>query len=227
MTSLHSYQHIDMDKKPIDLPVGKVVCVGRNYRAHAQELNNPVPDSPLIFMKPSTSLVHWQDEIKIPQDKGECHHELELAVLIGKPLKKSTENNVAQAIKAIGLALDLTLRDKQNQLKAKGHPWELAKAFDGACPVSPWLTSFSVDDLLSIEIGLKVNHHVRQKASTQEMIWPVLHLIHTMSQDFTLMPGDVILTGTPSGVDALHNNDAIEAYLSDRVTLTSRVTYNT
>jgi len=126
-----NYQHCYQDGTLIDLPLGKVVCVGRNYAAHAAELNNPLPEQPLLFIKPGSCAVPFKDFV-IPSGRGAVHHEAEIAVLLGKPLSgKVSESQVLQAIIGYAPALDLTLRDVQSELKAKGHPWELAKAFDG------------------------------------------------------------------------------------------------
>ena len=114
----------------------KIVCVGRNYSAHAKELNNPIPKEPLLFIKSTNCLVDLDKPIQIPKEQGECHHELEISVLIGKKLTKASREEAIDAIDGIGLALDLTLRDLQSKLKSKGQPWERAKSFDGACPVS-------------------------------------------------------------------------------------------
>src|SRR5690606_22522641 len=137
------YRH-GLEGKTLDLPVGKAVCDGRNYAEHAKELNNPVPTSPILFMKPSTAIVALADGFAIPQDQGECHHELELAVLIGKPLKNASEAEVRNAILGYGIGLDLTLRDLQNRLKEKSHPWEVAKAFDGANPLSGFIAAAKI-----------------------------------------------------------------------------------
>ncbi len=117
------------------MPLGKVVCVGRNYAAHAKELNNPVPTEPVLFMKPSTALVKLDEPLVIPTDLGECHFEAEMSILIGQSLSNCTEDQASTAIAGIGLALDLTLRELQQELKEKRLPWEKAKSFDGACPV--------------------------------------------------------------------------------------------
>ena len=217
-----SYRHV-LEGETLDLPVGKVVCVGRNYAEHAKELNNPVPTSPILFMKPSTAIVALADGFTIPQDQGECHHELELAVLIGKPLKNASEADVRNAILGYGIGLDLTLRDLQNRLKEKSHPWEVAKAFDGANPLSRFVAADKIPQPDNVDIALRVNGVVRQQGNTADMITPVLALIVYISRHFTLLPGDVIMTGTPAGVAALQPGDALELRVADCLHVTSRV----
>lgn len=217
-----SYQHI-LDGNILDLPVGKVVCVGRNYAEHAKELNNPVPTSPILFMKPSTAMVALEPGFVIPQAQGECHHELEMAVLIGQPLKNADEAAAKGAILGYGIGLDLTLRDLQNRLKEKSHPWEIAKAFDGANPLSAFVSADKVADPEHTDITLTVNGNVRQQGNTSDMITPVFKLLAFMSRHFTLLPGDVIMTGTPAGVAALHTGDVLQLSLGSVVSARSTV----
>ncbi|MCP5175952.1 MAG: fumarylacetoacetate hydrolase family protein [Moraxellaceae bacterium] len=204
-----SYQHQWLNGEKIDLPVGKAVCVGRNYAAHAKELGNTVPDAPILFLKPSTAIVPLMPSFSIPQDRGSCHHETEIAVLIGQTISKISVDEVPQAIAGYGLALDLTLRDLQNQLKKQGYPWEVAKAFDGACPLSPFIKPEQFKDIKQTEFSLTVNGQRRQHGFTQDMITPVHELIAYISQIFTLQAGDIVLTGTPEGVAALQRGDEL------------------
>ncbi|MCC9000505.1 MAG: fumarylacetoacetate hydrolase family protein, partial [Candidatus Contendobacter sp.] len=125
-----AYQHHYLDDSPLALPIGKVVCIGRNYLDHIRELNNETPETPILFMKPATALLGLDEPIRLPKGRGECHHEVELAVLIGRELQNANIETARQAVAGYGIALDLTLRDLQNELKKKGHPWETAKAFD-------------------------------------------------------------------------------------------------
>lgn len=206
------YQHHWKDGTPVQLPLGKIVCVGRNYAEHARELNNPVPDQPLLFIKPATSAVHLTRPINLPRDKGSVHFETELAVLIGRPLTNASASDAEAAILGYGLALDLTLRDLQSELKEKGHPWERAKSFDGACPLSPFV---SVDQLPRDHqtFTLDIDQQRRQTGDTRDMMNPVVPLIAHMSSYFTLLPGDVILTGTPSGVGPLEAGQTLSLEL--------------
>ncbi len=204
-----TYSHTFLDGSPCTLPVGKVVCVGRNYAAHARELGNAVPETPILFLKPSTALVPLSQSFAIPQGRGECHHETEITVLIGSTLKSASEAECRAAIAGVTLGLDLTLRDVQNVLKKNGHPWEVAKAFDGAAPLAPFMAPAAFGDLVSTTFSLSVNGAVRQQGNTSDMITPVLALLQYISTIFTLQPGDVVMTGTPEGVAALQSGDVL------------------
>ncbi|MCO7227268.1 fumarylacetoacetate hydrolase family protein [Pleionea sp. CnH1-48] len=217
------YRHLDTQGEALALPVGKVVCVGRNYVAHAQELGNPIPKRPLLFIKPATSVSHWSEQVAIPQHLGEVHHELELAVLIDKPLCRVSQEAAVEGIGAVTLALDLTLREMQSELKAQGHPWELAKAFDGACPIAPWHPLPSSEWLKHAEFSMHKNQQLQQAGDTGLMMWSVAELVASISQYFTLMPGDVVLTGTPAGVGPIAVGDTLQAQLGDLVRLNSEV----
>lgn len=211
-----TYQHIFNDGTACDLPVGKVVCVGRNYVAHIKELDNPMPTEPILFIKPATSLQSIDQPIVIPEFTKQCHNETELAVLIGKKITRAGRDNIPAAVAGYGLALDLTLRDVQAKLKEKGLPWEKAKAFDGSCPICPFIRPDALADPQDTQIKLKVNGAVRQDESTKLMINPIFDLIAYMSGFFTLMPGDVVLTGTPAGVAGLNPGDQLELTLDNR-----------
>ncbi|MDF1645247.1 MAG: fumarylacetoacetate hydrolase family protein [Pseudomonadales bacterium] len=208
------YQHRWLNGKAVDLPVGKVVCVGRNYAAHAKELNNPIPEKPILFIKPSTALVSLSEPIPLHEDQGGCHYETEIALLIGKPLQNASPGQANQAIKATGIALDLTLRDLQTQLKKESHPWEVAKGFDGACPISEWIPASELDPLDEIDLQLSINDEIRQQGNSRDMITAIPQLLAYMSSHFTLKPGDVVLTGTPAGVGALKKDDQLKLLLS-------------
>lgn len=217
-----AYQH-KLNGTALDLPLGKVVCVGRNYAEHAKELNNPVPTTPILFIKPATAVVPFEGHISIPKGQGECHHELEMSVLIGKPLRHASEAEVKEAILGFGLGLDLTLRDLQSRLKEKGHPWEVAKSFDGACPLSEFVAASALTDPMQMPLSLQVNGAVRQQGTTADMITSLYPLLAYMSRFFTLQPGDVVLTGTPAGVSALQEGDALNAALGEVLTCSANV----
>lgn len=216
------YQHTIINGN-CELPAGKVVCVGRNYAEHAKELNNPVPDTPILFLKPSTAIQTLDTPITWPTEFGACHHELEVSILIGKHASKIDAAEADSYIAGIGLGLDLTLRELQNQLKAKGHPWELAKAFDGSCPLSPFIKPSEFNDLHNIALELKINSETRQKGNSSDMITPIAELIAYISRYFTLEPGDVVLTGTPAGVSALKPGDQLTLVLDERFEFTACV----
>lgn len=211
---MFEYKHIDSDGKTIDLPVGKVVCVGRNYLQHIKELDNDVPSEPLLFIKPSTALSALNRPVLIPKNLGSCHNELEVAILINSKLCHSSIKDAEAAIWGIGLGLDLTLRDVQSALKRHGYPWERAKAFDHSCPMSQFVEKDKMGPLSSIDFSLKVNDEVRQQGNSQEMLFPILKLLVNISNTFTLLPGDIVMTGTPKGVAALLVDDQLTIELN-------------
>ena len=203
------YKHIDSDGKDIDLPIGKVVCVGRNYLQHIKELNNDVPSEPLLFHKPSSALYPLNKPVVLPKNLGSCHNELEVSVLIKNTLCQTSIKTAEAAIWGIGVGLDLTLRDVQNTLKVQGQPWERAKAFDRSCPMSQFVTKERVENLSNIDFNLTVNNEIRQQGNSQDMLYPILNLLVNISNAFTLLPGDIVMTGTPKGVAALSIGDRL------------------
>ncbi|MDC8830591.1 fumarylacetoacetate hydrolase family protein [Alteromonas gilva] len=217
------YQHRKPDGETMALPVGKVVCVGRNYLDHIQELNNDVPEEPLLFMKPATALCDVREPLAIPAGLGECHNELEVAVLISKRLTRADATQAASAIGGVGLALDLTLRDVQQRLKDKGQPWERAKAFDNACPVSPMIALDDIARLADLSFTLHINGELRQQGNTRMMMRDTLSLLCAISEVFTLEPGDIVLTGTPKGVGPLHSGDTLTLTMPPWLQIETRV----
>lgn len=194
----------------------KIVCVGRNYAEHAKELGNEVPESPVLFIKPSSSLVELSQGIHWNKDLGECHHECELSILIGSKLTNATAEQAQAAIAGVTLGLDLTLRDLQNKLKNKGQPWERAKAFDGACLLGNWLQPDVLDNLTQTTFDFKVNGDVKQHGDTADMLFDVIAILIEVSQVFTLEAGDVVMTGTPAGVGPLKSGDQLRMTLNTR-----------
>ncbi|MDH5753173.1 MAG: fumarylacetoacetate hydrolase family protein [Deltaproteobacteria bacterium] len=190
--------------------VGKIVCIGRNYAAHIKELGNERPESPMFFIKPATSLCPLSEPVVIPPYSKSARHELELAALIGKTLKNCDEAQVLDAIDGWALALDVTLADVQERCKSKGHPWEIAKAFDGSCPISEFVPAASVTDPQNLMLSMRVNGEQRHHDSTSLMLWSIPELIAAASGYFTLEPGDIVLTGTPAGVGPLEPGDILE-----------------
>lgn len=198
-------------------PVSKVVCVGRNYIAHAQELNNPIPDEPLFFIKPNSSLSDFNSDIVISQLPYGCHYEAELALLIGRNTDSSfvgrdcvDNNKYNDCVVGVGLALDLTYRDVQAELKNKGHPWEKSKAFAGSCPITAFTSINDIADLTQLSFYLKINGQTVQHGCTQDMIFSIERLVSEAASCFSLTSGDIILTGTPSGVGLLSPGDKLE-----------------
>ena len=220
-----SYQHQYLDGTRIHFPMGKVVCVGRNYAEHAKELNNPVPTEPLLFIKPGSCVVALDDSFSIPNDeRGAVHYEAEIAVLIGKPLsRKPNAEEVLDAISGFAPALDLTLRELQDKLKAKAYPWEVAKSFDGACVLAPFVPGDAVADLTDLGIRLSLNGELRQDGNSRDMLNPILPLIQYICGHFSLQAGDVILTGTPVGVGPLTAGDVLDLQLVDHSRFSARV----
>ena len=206
-----SYQHQYVDGTHIHFPMGKVVCIGRNYAEHAKELNNPVPTEPLLFIKAGSCVVPLDDGFTLVEGKGDVHYEAEIAVLIGKPLSRTpSAEEVRDAISGFAPALDLTLRDLQATLKAKGYPWETAKSFDGACVLAPFVPSDAVEDLADLGIRLSLNGELRQESSTAHWVRDIPQLIAEISEFMTLYPGDVLITGTPQGRVDVQPGDQVE-----------------
>ncbi len=204
------YRHTFIDGTAVPLPVGKVVCVGRNYAAHVAELRNRLEKEPVLFMKPADALVAIDQPVGLPRGLGACHHEVEIAVLIGEPLAAGVSPAVAAAaVAGFAVCLDLTLRDVQEGLKKKGLPWERAKAFAGSCPMSPILPRRVVADWRSIGFSLQVNGEPRQRGDSGLMIHSIVDLIVHVAGCFTLKPGDLLLTGTPAGVAPLAVGDRL------------------
>jgi len=217
------YQHESINGKSIDMPTGKVVCVGRNYAEHAKELGNEIPDAPILFIKPATSVVSLESGFTIPTDQGSVHHEAEIALLICKETKNIPSSQAWDCISHAGLALDLTLRDVQSKLKEKSHPWEIAKGFDGACPLSKWIELDGIANRNNIALQLEKNGELKQNGNSTQMITSIPDLIAYISKFFTLLPGDVILTGTPAGVGPLEKGDQLKAILDDQFIFESKV----
>ncbi|WJY13159.1 fumarylacetoacetate hydrolase family protein [Pectobacteriaceae bacterium CE90] len=216
------YQHRDWQGALLDVPVNKVVCVGSNYSDHIREMGSATPVEPVLFIKPETALCDMCQPVAIPKHLGSVHHEVELAVLIGTPLKQADEELVARSIAGYGVALDLTLRDLQANFKKAGQPWEKAKGFDGSCPISGFIPVSEFGDPQQTELGLSINGEMRQQGNTRDMITPILPLIAYMSRFFTLRAGDIILTGTPQGVGPLQSGDILTITLNEN-TLNTRV----
>lgn len=189
--------------------VGKIICLGRNYAEHARELGNPVPQEPVIFLKPATSIIRSQEAVVIPPYSNECHHEVEMAVLIGSYGRNVAPEKAEQLIAGYAVALDMTLRDVQNRLKQQGLPWEIAKAFDTSCPLSDFTPRGNVTNAQRLGIRLHVNDDLRQNGNTQQMILSPAQIIAHLSTIFTLEEGDIILTGTPAGVGPVHSGDCL------------------
>ena len=196
----------------------KVVCVGKNYQDHAEEMGGVVPDEPLIFLKPATSVVGPESRVVYPPQSSEVHHEAELAVVIGKLAKNVKAEDAGPYIFGYTAANDVTARD----LQRKDGKWTRAKGFDTFCPLGPGIET-ELDPLEKLSIVCRVNGEVRQAGFTSEMIFGVSELIEFISGIMTLLPGDVILTGTPSGVGPVEPGDFMEVEIDGIGTLGNEV----
>lgn len=191
----------------------KIICVGRNYRKHATELHNEVPDEPVLFLKPDSAILRNSD-FYIPEFSKEVHYEVELLVKISRGGKYILEENAHKHYEQIGLGIDFTARDLQSNLKAKGLPWEKAKAFDGSAVISQFFPLADFDPA-EIHFGLKKNEEQVQTGNTKNMLFSIDRLISYTSQYFTLKTGDILFTGTPEGVGPVHENDILEGFLEN------------
>jgi len=192
-------------------PIGKILCIGRNYAEHIKEMGNATPEAPVIFIKPASSVIGEGEEIVIPPYSHDCHHEAELALLIGRKGKDIPVDQAMEYVAGYGVGIDLTLRDVQGELKKKGLPWEIAKGFDTACPLSAFMEASNVSDPQNLQIRLTVNGEIRQDGNSSMMIHSIPAIISHMSGCFTIEPGDVILTGTPAGVSRIVPGDILAA----------------
>ncbi len=202
-----------------EFPIGKILCIGRNYSEHIKELGNATPEAPVIFIKPASSVIGEGEAIVIPPYSRDCHYEVELALLVGRKGKDIPVDRAMECIAGYGVGIDLTLRDVQSDLKKKGLPWEIAKGFDTACPLSAFEEATGVADPQNLRIRMMVNGEVRQDGNTSMMIHRIPAIVSHMSGCFTLEPGDVILTGTPAGVGRIVPGDRLTAEIPGVATL--------
>jgi len=194
----------------------KIICMARNYVAHAKELNNPLPEHPVFFMKHENSIVRNNKPFFYPDFSKEIHHELELVIKFSK-VGKSIEREYAHTyFDEIGLGIDFTARDLQAEAKSKGHPWEVAKAFDNSAPISEFIPVSEFEDISNINFRLDINGTTVQETSTTLMIFPIDQQISYISRYITLKTGDLLFTGTPAGVGPVKIGDHLEAFLEDR-----------
>lgn len=204
--------------------IGKLVCVGRNYAEHAQELGNEIPEFPLVFIKPSSAVIFDDEEIVIPKFSNEVHHEAELLLLIGKKIKNATIEESEDAVIAFGVGLDMTARDVQDQLKKKGHPWTISKCFDTSAVLSEFVSKENYNLIGNEVITLKVNGEIKQNSSIDKMIFNWKEIVKFISHEMTLEEGDIIFTGTPKGVGKVLKDDVIETEITNIGKITNKVT---
>jgi len=193
------------------LPVGKILCIGRNYAKHAAEMKSDVPDEPMVFLKPSTAIVRSGGVVVLPKQSKDVHHEVELVAVIGKGGRNIPEDEALHHVSAYAAGLDMTARDIQSKAKANRHPWSVAKGFDTFAPLGPLTPADQVGDPQELEVTVAINEETRQEGNTAYMIFSVAHLVHYTSTIFTLEPGDLIYTGTPDGVGPVKDGDVAEA----------------
>jgi acylpyruvate hydrolase len=193
----------------------KVIAIGRNYAAHAKELNNPLPSSPVIFLKPDTALLKDNKPFYIPDFSSDIHYELEVVLKVCKEGKHIAEKFASGYFDEVGLGIDFTARDIQNIHKEKGLPWELAKAFDNSAAISHFIPKDKIEDLNNLQFELKINGESRQNGNTKNILFSFEKIISFVSQYITLKKGDLIFTGTPEGVGRVHQGDKLEAWIGD------------
>ncbi len=201
----------------------KIIAIGRNYAAHAKELNNEVPTKPVIFLKPDTALLKDNKPFYIPDFSNDIHFELEVVLKVCKEGKHIAEKFAANYYDEIGLGIDFTARDIQNHHKEKGLPWELAKAFDNSAAISSFLPKSDFVDLYNLGFELKVNDTTRQNGHTSNLLFSFEKIIAFVSQYITLKKGDLIFTGTPEGVGQVKQGDHLAAWLEGKQLLNFNV----
>jgi 5-carboxymethyl-2-hydroxymuconate isomerase len=206
-----------------EIVIGKIVCVGRNYAEHAKELGNEIPDKPVIFMKPASSVIYSDGEIIYPSFSNDMHHEAELVLLIGEPVKEADSQTAENAITAYSVGLDMTLRDIQGVLKKKGSPWTIAKCFDTSCVLTDFISVNDYKLTMDEVISLSVNNVKRQNEKLNLMLFSPVQLVQYISSLMTLEKGDLIFTGTPAGVGAVKPGDKIFASISNIAELSCSV----
>ena len=201
----------------------KIICIGRNYSQHAEELSNKKPESPVIFIKPDTAILQSRLPFYIPPFSNQIHHEVEVLVRINRIGKYIEEKFAHKYYQEIGLGIDFTARDLQQNLKEKGLPWEKAKAFDGSALIGSWYNKNNFSDLNQLDFELVKNSETVQEGNTSQMIWSIDTLINEVSRFFTLKIGDIIFTGTPAGVGPVVENDVLEGYLEGKKAFTLKI----
>ncbi|MBU1374066.1 MAG: fumarylacetoacetate hydrolase family protein [Bacteroidetes bacterium] len=194
----------------------KIIAIGRNYAEHAKELNNPLPQKPVLFLKPDTAVLKDNKPFYHPNFSNDIHHEIEVILKISKEGKLIQEKFAHKYYDEIGLGIDFTARDLQSEQKAKGLPWEIAKAFDHSAPISQFISKLEFKDLNTLDFKLFVNEELKQQGNTCDMIFNFDQIITYASQFFTLKKGDLIFTGTPAGVGQVKIGDQLKGYLNNQ-----------
>jgi 2-keto-4-pentenoate hydratase/2-oxohepta-3-ene-1,7-dioic acid hydratase in catechol pathway len=198
----------------------KLICIGRNYTEHIKELANEKPTEPVVFLKPDTAILLKNQPFFIPDFSNDVHHEVEILVKITRVGKYIDKKFAHKYYDEIGLGIDFTARDLQEQLKAKGLPWEKAKAFDGAAVIGNWFPKSNFKNIDDINFSLHKNNVEVQNGNTSHMMWKIDEIIEYVSKYFTLKIGDIIFTGTPAGVSRVEPNDQLRGFIENQEALT-------
>ena len=193
----------------------KLICIGRNYTAHIEELENERPKDPVVFIKADSAVLPKEQDFYLPPFSNNVHHEVELLVKITKVGKHIAKEFAHKYYDEVSLGIDFTARDIQDELKSKGLPWEKAKSFDGSAVIGKWVSKSNYKDLNQLSFSLKKNNEVVQSASSELMLWKIDELISYVSQFFTLKKGDIIFSGTPSGVSKVEAGDVLEGFIEN------------
>ncbi len=193
----------------------KLICIGRNYTAHINELENEKPKDPVVFIKADSAVLPKDQDFYLPPFSNNVHHEVELLVKITKVGKHIAKEFAHKYYDEVGLGVDFTARDVQDVLKSKGLPWEKAKSFDGSAVIGKWVSKSNYRDLNELRFSLKKNNKVVQSSNSELMLWKMDELISYVSQFFTLKKGDIIFSGTPSGVGKVNTGDVLEGFIED------------
>lgn len=201
----------------------KIICIGRNYVDHAKELNNQVPTEPVFFLKPETALLPKRNPFVYPSFSNDVHYEVEIVIRINRIGKHIEEKFAHKYFDQVGIGVDFTARDVQQQCKEKGLPWEKAKAFDSSAPTSNFLPISDFEDIQNLNFSIKVNNEIRQQGNTKDMIFNINQIISYVSKFVTLKIGDLIFTGTPAGVGPIQINDKVECFIEEQKLLTFNV----
>ncbi|WP_025742541.1 fumarylacetoacetate hydrolase family protein [Aquimarina pacifica] len=194
----------------------KLICIGRNYTDHIKELENEKPEHPVVFLKPDTSILLKKQPFFIPDFSNDVHYEVEVLVKINRVGKHIDKKFAHKYYDEIGLGIDFTARDVQGYLKEKGLPWEKAKAFDGSAVIGDWIPKQTIENVDDISFSLEKNGKTVQNGNTKFMLWKIDELIEYVSKYFTLKIGDVIFTGTPSGVGGVKPDDILVGHLNNQ-----------
>lgn len=201
----------------------KIICIGRNYAEHAKEFGNDIPDKPVFFLKPDTSIIVRNRPFFYPDFSGEIHYETEIVIKINRLGKNISKKFAHRYFRELTVGIDLTARDLQRECKKNGQPWEIAKGFEGSAPLGKFVSRERFDDIHNLNFSLQINGEIRQSGNTRDMIFTFEDLISYVSRFFTLKMGDLIFTGTPVGVGPVQIEDKLTAYIEDKKLLDFRI----